>query len=109
MLSQRDSELLLSFLTVPYLRLPLVWTFFASEDRVHKLQSSKLQSILDSVTFEPGTHLRVRDTGVLPGMVPTTHPRLLGTPYGHLINELHFYDVFLGRKFKQKTFIVRNE
>lgn len=88
-LSQRDSELLLSFLTVPYVRLPLVWTFFSSEDRVHKLQSSKLQAILDSVTFEPGKHLRVRDTGVLPGMVPTTHPRLLATPYGHLINELH--------------------
>jgi hypothetical protein len=55
-LSQRDSELLLSFLTVPYLRLPLVCTFFASEDRVHKLQSSKLRAILDSVIFEPGRH-----------------------------------------------------
>ena len=88
-LSQRDSELLLSFLTVPYMRLPLVWTFFASEDRVHKLQSSKLQAILDSVTFEPGRHLRVCDTGVMPEMVPTTHPRLLATPYGLLINELH--------------------
>ena len=71
------------------MRLPLVWTFFASEDRVHKLQSSKLQAILDSVTFEPGRHLRVCDTGVMPEMVPTTHPRLLATPYGLLINELH--------------------
>ena len=30
-LSQRDSELLLSYLTVPYLRLPLVVSFFAQE------------------------------------------------------------------------------
>ena len=29
LLSQRDSELLISFLTAPYLRLPLVLTFFA--------------------------------------------------------------------------------
>ena len=29
-LSQRDSELLISYLTVPYLRVPLVLTFFAS-------------------------------------------------------------------------------
>ena len=46
-LSQRDSELLISFLTVPYIRLPLVLTFFASEDRVHKLQSDKLKGIVD--------------------------------------------------------------
>ena len=59
LLNQRDSELLLSFLTVPYLRLPLVLTFFASDDRVHKLQSSKLKGILDSVLFEPGKYLKV--------------------------------------------------
>jgi hypothetical protein len=57
-LSQRDSELLISFLTVPYLRLPLVLTFFASEDRVHKLQSPKLKGILDSCLFEPGRYLK---------------------------------------------------
>ena len=49
MLGQRDSELLISFLTVPYLRVPLVLTFFATEDRVHKLQSKKLRGILDAV------------------------------------------------------------
>jgi hypothetical protein len=88
-LSQRDSELLLSFLTVPYLRLPLVLTFFASDDRVHKLQSSKLKGILDSVLFEPGKYLKVSDTGVIPAMVPTQHPQLLSTAYGLLLNELH--------------------
>ena len=33
-LGQRDSELLISFLTVPYIRLPLVLNFFASDDRL---------------------------------------------------------------------------
>lgn len=40
-LGQRDSELLISYLTVPYLRIPLVLSFFASHDRVHKLASAK--------------------------------------------------------------------
>ena len=53
-LGQRDSELLISYLTVPYLRLPLVLTFFSSDDRIHKLQSPQLRSILDSVLFEIG-------------------------------------------------------
>ena len=43
-LGQHDSELLLSYLTAPYLRVPLVATFFASEDRIHLLQMPKLQA-----------------------------------------------------------------
>lgn len=88
-LSQRDSELLFSFLTVPYLRLPLCLTFFASEDRVHKLQSPKLRAILDAVLFEPGKCLRLGDTGVCPAMVPTQHKDLLSSAFGLLLNELH--------------------
>ena len=89
-LGQRDSELLLSFLTVPYIRLPLVLNFFAAEDRVHKLASSKLQAILDSVLFEPGRHLAMSNTGVEPAMVPTQHSELLASPYGALLNELFY-------------------
>lgn len=37
-LNQRDSELLISYLTVPYMRVPLILAFFSSEDRIHKLQ-----------------------------------------------------------------------
>lgn len=37
-LNQRDSELLLSYLTVPYMRLPLLLSFFSTDDRIHKLQ-----------------------------------------------------------------------
>ena len=71
-----------------YIRLPLVLTFFASEDRVHKLQSDKLKGIVDSVLFEPGRYLAMADTGVLPAMVPTQHPNLLATSYGLLVNEV---------------------
>ncbi len=89
-LGQRDSELLLSFLTVPYIRMPLVLNFFAAEDRVHKLASSKLRAILDSVLFEPGKHLAMSDTGVEPAMVPTQHSELLASAYGALLNELFY-------------------
>ena len=50
----KDSELLISYLTVPYLRIPLVLSLFATEDRLHSLRSPELQALLDSVLFEPG-------------------------------------------------------
>lgn len=87
-LGQRDSELLLSYLTVPYLRLPLVLTFFSTEDRVHKLESIKLRDILDSVLFEPGRHLQLQLLGQPPVEVPTHQPELLAAPFGMLLNEL---------------------
>ena len=87
-LGQRDSELLLSFLTVPYLRLPLVLNFFATDDRVHKLSLPKLRDILDSVVFEPGRHLNMSMTNVEPVIVPTQHKELLASAHGALLNEL---------------------
>lgn len=87
-LNQRDSELLISYMTVPYLRLPLILTFFASEDRIHKLQSPELRLILDSVLFEPGRYLRMDCCKVEPTMVPSTNVDLLASPYGMLLNEL---------------------
>ena len=56
-LGQSDSELLLSFLTVPYLRIPLVLGLFASQDRIHSLQSVVLRRVLAAVLFEPGEYL----------------------------------------------------
>ena len=53
-LGQRDAELILSFMTVPYLRIPLALSFFASNDRVHALQSTQLQDLLDGILFEGG-------------------------------------------------------
>ena len=87
-LGQQDAELLLSFLTVPYLRIPLVMSFFASDDRCHSLQSPTLQALLDAVLFEPGAHLPLESDGYEPIDVPTSSPTLLGTPHHLLINEL---------------------
>eukprot|EP01083_Nonionella_stella_P030773 84290_1 len=84
----RDSELLLSYLTVPYIRLPLVLSFFATEDRIHTLRSEDLRNILNSIMFEPGRYLPA-SLPREPTHVPTTDPRLLATPYGLLLNELH--------------------
>jgi hypothetical protein len=89
-LGQRDSELLLSFLTVPYIRLPLIINFFAAEDRVHKLVSTKLQAILDAALFEPGKYLAISASGVEPAMVPTQHADILASAYGALLNELFY-------------------
>ena len=87
-LGQKDSELFLSYLTVPYMRLPLCLTFFATEDRIHALRSEKLRELLDSVLFEPGTYQAVGEA-MLPTMVPCSNPSLLATPYGHLVNEVY--------------------
>ena len=50
----RGSELLLSYLTAPYLRIPLVLSFFANQGRLTALGSEKLRALLDGVLFEPG-------------------------------------------------------
>tara|TARA_R110002050_G_scaffold205528_2_gene341223 strand:+ start:127 stop:2670 length:2544 start_codon:yes stop_codon:yes gene_type:complete len=88
-LSQRDSELLLSYLCEPYIRIPLVLSFFSEDDRVQSLKSSTLRSILESVLFEPGNHLSVEFNDVLPEAVPCLNKKLMSTPYGLLLNEVH--------------------
>lgn len=55
-LSERDSELLVQYLTAPYLRVPLLLDFFADEARVHALDCKELQ-----VGFG---HLDVLDKGL---------------------------------------------
>ena len=45
-LSQSDAELLLSYLTVPYIRRPLTMEFFATQNRVHALGSTEIQRLL---------------------------------------------------------------
>ena len=87
-LGQHDAELLLSYLTVPYLRVPLVISFFASDDRIHSLQSHKLQLLFEAALFEPGHHLPLQSAGLEPVDVPTSAPELLGTPHHLLLNEL---------------------
>nr|CCA25882.1 hypothetical protein ALNC14_120260 [Albugo laibachii Nc14] len=53
-LSMEEAEYLLSFLTVPYTRIPLVLSFFASGDRFMYLFNRRLQRVLYAVLFEVG-------------------------------------------------------
>ena len=53
-LSCRDTELLLQYLTVPYLRVPLLMEFFSNPARIKALGEPDLQNVLDSCLFEPG-------------------------------------------------------
>ena len=53
-LQSRNTELLLQYLTVPYLRIPLVMQFFSDQMRITALASDELQGVLDACLFEPG-------------------------------------------------------
>lgn len=91
-LNARQSELLVQYLTVPYLRIPLVATLLSDESRVRALASVDLQGVLDSVLFEPGPWLAPPPAFGAPHPLPTTVPAQsrahLATPLGLLFNEL---------------------
>ncbi|CUF98849.1 Hypothetical protein, putative, partial [Bodo saltans] len=87
-LGQRDVELLLSYLTTPYLRIPLILRFFATEDRVSALLDSSICTLLHGVLFEPGRFLSVAFADDCPIEVPSEQPHLIATPNGLLVNEL---------------------
>jgi len=97
-LSEEDSEKLLSYLTVPYLRLPLVMSFFSSKDHVNLLLSKDLQNVLQSVIFEPGNWISKRETETITQvpLPPEKELQLIGATDGLLANELvHAPDAFL--------------
>eukprot|EP00808_Paulinella_micropora_P020702 g53334.t1 len=83
-----EAELLLSYLTVPYIRLPLVLSFFASEDKIQTLACPLLRAVLDAVFFEAGRWEHPRLDGVAPATVPSKDKALLASPCGALFNEL---------------------
>ncbi|TMW68228.1 hypothetical protein Poli38472_007900 [Pythium oligandrum] len=75
-LSSEESEYLMSYLTVPYARIPLIASFFASRDRVTYLFNPMLQNLFRAVLFESGdwvsdakseeiTHIPLRKSSLL--------------------------------------------
>ena len=86
-LSARDSELLISYLTVPYLRIPLLLRFFSTPERIGALADPFLQEVLDAAMFEPSLwqHKLKKDC---PEDVPAQDREHLATPCGLLLNEL---------------------
>ena len=54
LLSAADTELFLSYLTVPYLRMPLLLEFFATAGRMHALAAREVREVLEAIVLEPG-------------------------------------------------------
>lgn len=86
-LRQRESELLASYLTVPYMRIPLILQFFATPERILALGAPELRELLDYVLFEPDLWQNAYAT-YIPKVVPAPNRTHLGTPCGLLFNEL---------------------
>lgn len=83
----RYSELLLQYLTVPYLRIPLVMKFFSDHMRITALGSEELQQVIDACLFEPGKWQEDYEKKI-PELVPCPEGNHLSTPCGLLFNEL---------------------
>jgi hypothetical protein len=86
-LTQRDSELLLSYLTVPYLRIPLILGFFSAPERIAALGNKKLRGVVDGCLFEPGLWQEI-DQKIQPDNIPAPDRTHLATVNGLLFNEL---------------------
>lgn len=83
----RDSELMLQYLTAPYLRIPLLLNFFANEKRLKSLRCEELQNVLDAAMFEPG-RWQEEYVKIAPTQIPAPNRNHLSTPAGLLFNEI---------------------
>lgn len=92
-LTPSDSERFIQFLTVPYIRIPLILDFFANGDptRLSALKTKTMQLIVDAALFEPG-RWKPSDFSDYITEVPVVDidrlENLLATPHGTLFNEI---------------------
>jgi hypothetical protein len=86
-LNQRDSELLLTYLTAPYIRIPLVLNFFTKPGRIRALACIKIQAVVDACMFEPGLW-QEEDIKPIATQIPSNSRKVFATPLGLIINEL---------------------
>ena len=87
LLRPSESELLLTYLTAPYLRIPLVLRHFADPQRVRALGHADIQGVLDACFFEPGPW-QPPGSVVVPAEVPAPSRAHMATPAGLLLHEL---------------------
>jgi hypothetical protein len=85
-LGAKDCEIMLQYLTTPYIRIPLLLNFFSVEHRLKALRSRELQDVLDAAMFEPGMY-RSTDS-VASTQIPSTDRDHLCSPVGLLFNEI---------------------
>lgn len=92
-LTPSDSERFIQFLTVPYIRIPLILDFFANGDpgRLSALKTKTMQTIVDAALFEPG-RWKPSDFADYITEVPVVDIKrletFLATPCGSLTNEI---------------------
>lgn len=86
-LGAKDCELMLQYLTAPYLRIPLLLTFFSNEVRLKALRNVSLQEVLDAALFEPSQWQEEAAKDIIT-KVPADAREHLCSPVGLLFNEL---------------------
>ena len=86
-LGAKDCELMLQYLTAPYMRIPLLLNFFSNEIRLKTLRNKDMQEVLDAAMFEPGQWKNDYDVS-LPSIIPAADRDHLCTPVGLLFNEI---------------------
>jgi hypothetical protein len=86
-LGAKDCELLLQYLTAPYLRVPLLLNFFSNEMRLKALRNIDIQEVLDAALFEPG-QWQSSSGKIVISEIPCEQREHLCTPVGLLFNEL---------------------
>ena len=87
LLRPSESELLLTYLTAPYLRIPLALRHFADPQRVRALGHKQIQGVLDACFFEPGPW-QPPGTVAVPAEIPAPSRAHMATPAGLLLHEL---------------------
>ena len=86
-LGPKNCELMLQYLTTPYMRIPMLLKFFAMEARLKALKNKQIQEVLDAALFEPGQWQESKYK-TCPQSVPAAGRDHLCTPVGLLYNEL---------------------
>lgn len=75
--------------TAPYLRIPLLLSFFSSPERLSSLKNHQLRQLLDAVLFEPDLwEEEPEEETQPPAVVPAPDRESFRTPVGLLFNEL---------------------
>ena len=93
-LPEEESEQLLSFLSAPLLRVPMILSFFA-KSRVRTLSNLTLRKLFEDALFSPGE--LTPDIGLVKNKIKTVpvatkeRESTMGCPYGILFNEIHHF------------------
>ena len=87
-------ERLVTLLTAPYLRIPLLIAFFRDREKVAALAEPKIQAVMDAALFEPGKWRSLNSDIVTGKQLTSSEIRIPGeasllfSPWGLMYNEL---------------------